>query len=120
MKLILIFFLLTLSSLATGKPQADRHSRSLPHENATADGYRSICFTIGQGHECGDKYSGGLGTYTMKHIPLAVYAREVNKTFFVYGGAPKDDELYLQCMVGCYNHTTGSERNHGYVRRPRD
>ena len=51
----------------------------------------------------GDKYSGGLGTYTMKHIPMAVYAPEVDKTFFVYGGTPADGELYLQCMVGCYD-----------------
>ena len=73
----------------------------------TVDGYRGIWFTIKQGHEYGDKYSGGLGTYTMKHIPMAVYAPAVEKTFFVYGGAPKDKELYLQCMVGCYDHKTG-------------
>ncbi|MDO8543340.1 MAG: hypothetical protein Q7S40_23120, partial [Opitutaceae bacterium] len=38
-----------------------------------ADGYRGIWFTLGQKSEYGDKYSGGLGTYTANHNPLAVY-----------------------------------------------
>ncbi len=55
----------------------------------TVDGYRGIWFTIGQSKsEYGDKYSGGLGTYTMKHIPMAVYSPEVDRTYFVYGGCP--------------------------------
>lgn len=54
-----------------------------------AEGYRGIWFTIGQARSgFGPKYSGGLGTYTMKHIPVAVYAAEADKTFFVYGGTP--------------------------------
>ena len=60
------------------------------------DGYRGIWFTIGQARsDYGDKYSGGLGTYTMKHIPMAVYSKEADKTFFVYGGAPDARENYL-------------------------
>ena len=84
-----------------------KRPKSLPHVNSTVDGYRGIWFTLGQPQEYGDKYSGGLGTYTMKHIPLAVYAPEVDKTFFVYGGTPSDGELYLQCMIGCFDHKTG-------------
>ena len=46
----------------------------------TVDGYRGIWFTIGQSKsEYGDKYSGGLGTYTMKHIPMAVYSPEIGR-----------------------------------------
>lgn len=75
---------------------------------ATVNGYRGIWFTLGQFNtEYGDKYSGGLGTYTMKHIPMAVYAPDVDKTFFVYGGTPSADKKYLQCMIGCYDHRTG-------------
>ncbi len=99
LNLILVF--LALSASADPKP------KSLPHENQTVDGYRGIWFTLGQPQEYGDKYSGGLASYTMKHIPMAVYAEEVNKTFFVYGGTPQDGELYLQCMIGCYDHNTG-------------
>jgi hypothetical protein len=67
------------------------------------DGYRGIWFTLGQFSEYGDKYSGGLGTYTAKHVPLAVYSKEVNKTFFVYGGA-KEGKRHLLAMVSYYDH----------------
>lgn len=74
----------------------------------TIDGYRGIWFTLGQfAPDYGDKYSGGLGTYTAKHIPLAVYSKEADKTFFVYGGCPAPKEKYLLCMAGCYDHKTG-------------
>ena len=105
LKNLLVISLLLLAPGAGKK--VNMHSASVPHENAAVDGYRGIWFTIQQGHEYGDKYSGGLGTYTMKHIPMAVYAPAVNKTFFVYGGTPRDGELYLQCMIGCYDHATG-------------
>ena len=76
--------------------------------NRKADGYRGIWFTLGQvKSEYGDKYSGGLGTYTVKHIPMAVYSPEAEKTFFVYGGTPSEDQKYLLCMAGCYDHRTG-------------
>ena len=67
------------------------------------DGYRGIWFTLGQMSEHGDKYSGGLGTYTANHVPMAVYAPQVNKTFFVYGGA-KQGKRYLLAMASYYDH----------------
>ncbi len=76
-------------------------------KSATVDGYRGIWFTLGQESEYGDKYSGGLGTYTMKHIPMAAYAPAVDRTYFVYGGTPSSTKKYLQCMIGCYDHKTG-------------
>ncbi|MEM9588372.1 MAG: BNR-4 repeat-containing protein, partial [Planctomycetota bacterium] len=90
------------------------------------NGYRGIWFTLGQYYgpgdsdqdyaprqrapvfPYGDKYSGGLATYTAKHVPLAIHAPEVNKTFFVFGGAPKANERYLLCMIGYFDHETGS------------
>lgn len=103
MKRLLSLLLIVLSVTMSAAPKP----KSLPHENHTVDGYRGIWFTLGQFKEYGDKYAGGLGSYTMKHIPMAAYAEEVNKTFFVYGGTPQDGECYLQCMVGCYDHNTG-------------
>ena len=80
-------------------------------DNRQADGYRGIWFTIGQARSAyGAKYSGGLGPYTMKHIPMAVYAPQADKTFFVYGGTPSEDRKYLLCMAGCYDHKTGMLR----------
>ena len=71
-------------------------------------GYRGIWY---YNQETGDeyvyKYSGGLGTYCAKHLPLAVYAPEVNKTFFVYGGTRPTDRVLLE-MVSFYDHDTGT------------
>ncbi|MEZ5044014.1 MAG: BNR-4 repeat-containing protein [Saprospiraceae bacterium] len=76
----------------------------LSRSNQQIDGYRGIWFTLGQFYEYGDKYSGGLGTYTAKHAPLAIYAPAVDKTFFVYGGTTKKKEKHLLCMIGVYDH----------------
>lgn len=75
--------------------------------NQKIDGYKGIWFELGQKYDFGDKYSGGLGTYTAKHRPLAIYAEEVDKTFFVYGGTTSEKEKYLLCMIGSYDHKTG-------------
>jgi len=79
---------------------------SLAEEPRRAPGYRGIWFTLGQLGEYGDKYSGGLGTYTAKHRPLAVYAEAVNKTFFVYGGG-RHGERHLLIMASYYDHGQG-------------
>ncbi|MDZ7606184.1 MAG: BNR-4 repeat-containing protein [Cyclobacteriaceae bacterium] len=73
-------------------------------DNTKIDGYRGIWFTLGQFSEYGDKYSGGLGTYTAKHRPLAICAPEVKKTFFVYGGTSGENTKHLLCMIGYYDH----------------
>lgn len=72
--------------------------------NKTIDGYKGIWFTLNQFSAYGDKYSGGLGTYTAHHMPLAVYAPAVNKTFFVYGGTTGKNDRYLLCMIGSLDH----------------
>lgn len=72
-----------------------------------ADGYHGIWyFNQPQDNEYVYKYSGGLGTYCAKHIPIAVYSPEANKTFFVYGGARGDSESLLH-MISYYDHETG-------------
>ncbi len=75
--------------------------------NQKFDGYRPIWFELNQKYPYGDKYSGALGTYTAKHVPLAIYAPAVDKTFFVYGGTTAASKRYLLCMIGEYNHKTG-------------
>lgn len=82
----------------------------LPAASAPAPrgaGYRGIWFTLGQYSEYGDKYSGGLGTYTSSHTPMAIHAPAVNKTFFTYGGTPSESQRQLQIMIGAYDHATG-------------
>jgi hypothetical protein len=77
-----------------------------PPPHARTQGDRGIWFTLGQFSEYGDKYSGGLGTYTANHNPLAVYAAAVDRTFFVYGGSPAGERALL-CLVGSYDHRSG-------------
>lgn len=76
-------------------------------QNPKAEGYKGIWFTLGQFSSYGDKYSGGLGTYTANHIPIAIYAPEVNKTFFVYGGTTSAKERHLLIMISYYDHQKG-------------
>ena len=71
------------------------------------DGYRGIWYSNqAQGDEYVYKYSGGLGTYCAKHRPFAVYAPEVDKTFFCYGGSRKDKNTLVH-MVSYYDHKSG-------------
>jgi hypothetical protein len=76
-------------------------------QNPTADGYKGIWFTLGQFSDYGDKYSGGLGTYTADHIPISIYSPEARKTFFTYGGTTGADERHLLIMISYFDHATG-------------
>ena len=76
-------------------------------QQAKADGYKGIWFTLGQFSEWGDKYSGGLGTYTSSHIPIAIYEKKVNKTFFVYGGTTGAADRHLLIMLSYFDHAKG-------------
>ena len=73
-------------------------------QNSKANGYKGIWFTLVQFSDYGDKYSGGLGTYTANHIPVAIYSPIVNKTFFVYGGTTQKNEKHLLIMISYYDH----------------
>lgn len=109
--------------IATSRAQDEKPVRKVSDQPARRmDGYKGIWFTLGQfygpGEEgkpysdasrqpvfpYGDKYSGGLGTYTAKHTPLAIYCPAVDKTFFVYGGTTDAKERHLLCMISYYDH----------------
>jgi hypothetical protein len=77
--------------------------------NQRADGYRGIWYmNQPSGDEYVYKYSGGLGTYCAKHKPFAIYCKQVNKTFFCYGGAAATDNRRLLHMVSWFDHETGT------------
>lgn len=98
----LLFTLLLIFSI-----EAFLYSQESVEQRSNINGYRGIWFTLGQVSEYGDKYSGGLGTYTAKHRPLAIYDSIANRTFFVYGGTTSAKSKYLLCMIGSYDHATG-------------
>ena len=76
--------------------------------NTKDTGYRGIWYMNQPSNdEYVYKYSGGLGTYCAKHIPHAWYAKEVDKTFFTYGGSTVKDSTRLIHMVSYYDHKTG-------------
>ncbi len=73
-----------------------------PAAQAT-DPYRGIWYACGTANTLpGHKYvySGGKATYATWHRPMAVYARTVNKTFFVFGN-PEN-----RPMIAAYDHAT--------------
>jgi putative BNR repeat neuraminidase len=86
-----------------GKGMADAHENTAER----VEGYKGIWFDLGQRSTYGSKYSGGLGTYTAKHRPLAIYSEEAQKTFFVYGGTTAGNERHLLAMVSYFDHRTG-------------
>ena len=74
--------------------------------NQKADGYRGIWYMNQPSNDqYVYKYSGGLGTYCAKHRPFAIYCKQVNKTFFCYGGAKKENDRQLLHMVSCFDHS---------------
>src|SRR5262245_10469310 len=76
-----------------------------------AEGYSGIWYmNQPSGDEYKYKYNGGFATYPQQHVPIAVYRKEVNKTFFCYGGttarSAKDKQELLH-MVSYFDHQTG-------------
>ncbi len=77
------------------------------------DGYRGIWyFNQPSDDEYKFKYSGGFATYPQQIPIIAHYAPEVNRTYFVYGGALRDENVLVH-MVSYFDHATGT------VPRPR-
>jgi hypothetical protein len=76
--------------------------------NEKDDGYRGIWYMNQPSKdEYVYKYSGGMAVYCSNHNPHSWYAKEVNKTFFTYGGSLKEDSTHLMHMVSYYDHATG-------------
>ncbi|MCL2742506.1 MAG: BNR-4 repeat-containing protein [Planctomycetaceae bacterium] len=100
----------TANTAAVYKPvPAERAVRTVELLNLKDDGYRGIWYmNQPSADEYVYKYSGGLGTYPANHYPFAVYAPEVNKTFFCYGGTEKETEKTLLHEVSYFDHKTGT------------
>jgi hypothetical protein len=85
-----------------------RSQSSATDHHSRADGFRGIWFDLGQRSEYGSKYSGGLGTYTANHVPMAHYVTEAHRTYLTWGGTPAADQRRLQIVVSYYDHSTGN------------
>ncbi len=107
-------FMLTLAAPANSyAAEPETYPATASGELPAADGFRGIWYmNQPSGDEYAFKYSGGMATYPWQHHPIAIYAPEANKTFFVYGGRYKNKNTLLH-MVSFYDHATGM------VARPR-
>jgi hypothetical protein len=105
--IVLALITSTLAPAPRGVVAADPSPRD-PETPAKDDGYRGIWYS---NQPTGDayrfKYSGGFATYPQQHIPIAVYAKAADKTFFCYGGTPRGENRLLH-MVSFYDHATGT------------
>jgi hypothetical protein len=74
------------------------------------DGYRGIWYyNQPSKDEYKFKYSGGFATYPQQHLPIAIYSKAANKTFFCYGGTTARtaaDKQQLLHMVSFFDHAT--------------
>jgi len=79
-----------------------------PQKHMTTEtGYRGIWYANQpQKDQYRYKYSGGLGTYPQQHLPLAIYCKPADKTFFCYGGTDETGSQLLD-MVAFFDHATG-------------
>lgn len=100
--------LLAAGAATAARGQAEKPAAKPPEipTGTRIDGYRGIWFTLGQKSAGGDKYSGGLGTYTANHVPIAIHVPSQDKTFFVYGGTVKG-QRHLLIMASYFDHKTG-------------
>ncbi len=101
--LVSLGLVVSLSALAQPGREKPARREPAPLTGQRTDGYRGIWFTLGQRLPYGDKYSGGLGTYTANHVPMAIYAPKVEKTFFTYGGT-LPGQRHLLIMASYYDH----------------
>jgi len=95
------------NAVARGAGTVKRQPGQLRLVNRKADGFRGIWyFNQPSNDEYVYKYSGGLGTYCAKHIPMAWYSETAGKTFFCYGGTDATNSTLLH-MVSYFDHKTG-------------
>lgn len=68
-------------------------------------GFRGIWYFNEPSHdEYVYKYSGGLGTYCESHVPMAIYSKEAQKTFFCWGGTPDPSSTTLLHCLSYFDH----------------
>ena len=76
-----------------------------------ADGFKGIWYMNQPSNdEYVYKYSGGLATYPANHRPFAIYSKEVNKTFFCFGGTDSTNSTLLH-TISFFDHKTKKVAN---------
>lgn len=111
MLIILSFFSILFNCQAQTNVHPDLPYAEGELINVKANGFNGIWYMNQPSNdEYVYKYSGGLATYCAKHQPFAVYAKEINKTFFCFGGTD-DTNSTLFHNVSFFDHKTGKVAN---------
>lgn len=111
LSLISPLFLLGTTSWAQPKTHPDLQYAEATLLQQKANGFKGIWYMNQPSNdEYAYKYSGGMATYPANHRPFAIYAPQVNKTFFCYGGSD-DKSSTLYHNVSYYDHTKGKLAN---------
>ncbi len=93
--------------LFDARPHFDGFRHGFELLNRKVGGFRGIWYyNQKSGDEYVYKYSGGMGTYCAGHIPMAIYSKAADKTFFTFGGTDERNTTLLQC-VSYFDHKTG-------------
>ncbi|GAB2787282.1 BNR-4 repeat-containing protein [Rhabdobacter roseus] len=111
----ILHFITLIAVVATAQAQTNVHPDARYAEAEVllqkANGFKGIWYMNQPSNdEYVYKYSGGLATYPANHRPFAIYAKEVNKTFFCFGGT-NDANSTLLHNVSYYDHKTGKVAN---------
>jgi len=94
------------AGIREARPEDDLKRKAPVLLNRKARGFRGIWYYNQKSNdEYVYKYSGGLGTYCAGHIPMAVYSKEADKTFFTFGGTDERNSTLLQ-SVSYFDHKT--------------
>lgn len=108
-KTALLFLTVSLAQAQQVHPDAQYAQAELIQQKA--NGFKGIWYMNQPSNdEYVYKYSGGLAVYPANHRPFAVYAKKVNKTFFVFGGTDDQNSTLLH-NVSYYDHKTGKLAN---------
>ncbi|MCE7059740.1 BNR-4 repeat-containing protein [Dyadobacter sp. CY343] len=109
-----LLFLLACGNVADAQQkQVDPDARYAEAEivQQKANGFKGIWYMNQPSNdEYVYKYSGGLAVYPANHRPFAVYSKEVDKTFFCFGGTDDANSTLLH-NVSYFDHKTKKVAN---------
>ena len=95
------------AALAAPAVRAEGEAELYPAPQPKAEGYNGIWYyNQPSDDQYRYKYSGGFATYPQQQGPIAYYAKEVNKTFFCYGGTTPGKQELLH-LVSYFDHESG-------------
>ena len=107
----LVCILAGLAPLAADRPAGSQPSEATGRPAPRAEGYWGIWYQQQPPHpEQRFNLSGGLATYSSRHMPVACYAEKAKKTFFVFGAAGNTPEPSSGPESGQPEPTTASSQ----------